>query len=699
MFDDPRAASTSLAPRSCLPSSGQGQLRTSARGQLRSRLLWLFLFILSAHASAQTWELRVCASSDNLPFSDRDERGFENRIAEILAEELGADLTYEWIPAGARNDHRLHLRRGECDVAVGVSDGAEGYLTTIAYYRSFPVFVYRADAPFEVASFDDEILRELKIGVLAGGGLRPEVAALAKRDLMANVVSFPWSGERRSPLAAPLEAVTAGTVDVAVLFGPVGSYFAERQEVSLEIVAAEPKLDLPFLNLVVSMAMGVRPGDDALRDLLSEAIVRRWDQVQEVLAEYDVPLEPLPRPSPSSGDGAARTDEIAEPAFGVGLVVPLPTGEIPLQADGQEQAGALALKGAVMAEEDRGPLSPRAAFEVLIGNAPSPEAARRTAERLVVADGAQALLGGYGRQAQSLAASAKALQVPFLNIGSSSKLLREEFCDGYTFHLEASDDIYLEALAQGISSAGYRRWFVVFPDNSAGRTLATSAREAVERLGGPSQVVGEAAVDGDSQFMEVVRAAEKEEADVLLALLDWRAQLDLAGFVVATGTEAMLTGLPVPVSQTRTFYYSLFRIGSNPLAPRLLRAAIWDASLQLAGAAELNEQYFERWGEPMEPPAWLAYVGVEILHEAARAAQSTHGADLVAFLSDPVVEFDIHKGVEASFDSTAHQLSQPLYLLRLNTEASSREDLLSDLEPREVQTAAGSGPGAAGECH
>jgi hypothetical protein len=43
-------------------------------------------------------ELRVCADPHNLPFSNQQGEGFENKIAELLAHDLNLKLSYTWYP-------------------------------------------------------------------------------------------------------------------------------------------------------------------------------------------------------------------------------------------------------------------------------------------------------------------------------------------------------------------------------------------------------------------------------------------------------------------------------------------------------------------------------------------------------------------------------------------------------------------------
>src|SRR5207248_2941012 len=80
-------------------------------------------------------ELRVCADPNNLPFSNRRREGFENRIAEIVARDLHAKLSYLWW-AQRRGFVRNTLSAGQCDLLVGVPSAFDRVRTSIPYYRS-----------------------------------------------------------------------------------------------------------------------------------------------------------------------------------------------------------------------------------------------------------------------------------------------------------------------------------------------------------------------------------------------------------------------------------------------------------------------------------------------------------------------------------------------------------------------------------
>jgi len=68
--------------------------------------------------------LRVCGDPGNMPFSERKEDGFENRIAAIIAEELKVKVRYYWLTQGP-GFVRNTLGTGLCDVIMGSASGGE----------------------------------------------------------------------------------------------------------------------------------------------------------------------------------------------------------------------------------------------------------------------------------------------------------------------------------------------------------------------------------------------------------------------------------------------------------------------------------------------------------------------------------------------------------------------------------------------
>ena len=232
--------------------------------------------------------LRVCADPDNLPYSNRAEAGFENRIARLVADELKASLTYAWQPLG-RGFVRKTLGSQLCDVFIGVPAGFERVLTTRPYYRSGYVFVNRAEAD-AVVSFDDPRLPQLRIGVqLIGNDLAatPPGYALARHGAIDRVVGYTIMGD--GPAAERIvHDLENGALDAALVWGPQAGYFAKHSARPLRITpaAAPPDTDMPF---EFAIAMGVAKTDRALRDDLDAVIAKRASDIAAILDDYGVP--------------------------------------------------------------------------------------------------------------------------------------------------------------------------------------------------------------------------------------------------------------------------------------------------------------------------------------------------------------------------------------------------------------------------
>ena len=237
--------------------------------------------------------LRVCADPNNLPFSNRKGEGFENRIAELVARDLGERVEYTWW-AQRRGFVRNTLNAGVCDVVMGTPAHADMMLTTAPYYRSTYVFVTRRNGGPHVASFDDPRLHALRIGVPVIGddyASTPPVHALVRRGLVGNIVGFSVYGDYGSPNppARLVEAVANGTVDVAIAWGPLAGYVALHSRVPLAITPAEQPPDLRVVPFAYDIAIGVRKADTTLRARLDSVLVRRGAAIDSILADYGVP--------------------------------------------------------------------------------------------------------------------------------------------------------------------------------------------------------------------------------------------------------------------------------------------------------------------------------------------------------------------------------------------------------------------------
>jgi len=245
-------------------------------------------------AGQQKPQFRVCADPENLPFSNRQMEGFENRIADLVAKEFGASPSYIWWGQRRgfiRNTMFATLKEQRCDIVIGVPEGYDLVLPTKPYYRSTYVFVYPKGKGLQIKSLDDPILKKIKIGVhLLGDDYTnpPPVHELAKRGIVDNVVGFDTFYSPQNPPSRIIDAVASGKVDAAIVWGPAAGYFVMHQRVPLEVVPVPSgKTDLPF---AFNMSMGVRPGDSALKAQLEKVLDKKQVEIAKILKDYGVPL-------------------------------------------------------------------------------------------------------------------------------------------------------------------------------------------------------------------------------------------------------------------------------------------------------------------------------------------------------------------------------------------------------------------------
>ena len=258
------------------------------------KLLALAALLLGSCDLIPERTITACADPNNLPFSDSAQRGFENRIASLVGSELGRPVSYTWW-AQRRGFARNTLNAGACDLIIGTASGAELMATTRPYYKSSYMFVSRHDRALGVRSFDDPALRHLKIGVqLVGDDFAntPPAHALANRGITKNVVGYMIYGDyaQAAPERRVVDAVERGDVDIAVVWGPLAGYLAQRSPVPLDLVPVSPRLDLPYLPFVFDIAMGVRRRDTTFRNQLDSIIQRRQPSIDSILTAYGVPL-------------------------------------------------------------------------------------------------------------------------------------------------------------------------------------------------------------------------------------------------------------------------------------------------------------------------------------------------------------------------------------------------------------------------
>ena len=238
-------------------------------------------------------EFKVCADQDNLPYSNDKGEGFENKIAEVLAADLGKELSYQfWHERFGFLRNTLNAKR--CDVIIGTNTTYDALDTTKPYYRAGHVWIYREDSGYDISSWDSP---DLKKGVIGLVDKSPVTQALNANGLMAN--ARPYRIQRdltRSP-GEPVEDVISGKIDVAIMWGPLGGYYAKQSDVDLVVVEI-PEYSTGNKKLqgktYWNISAGVRKREVERREMVEGAIFRNLDKIYAIMDEYGIPhTEPI----------------------------------------------------------------------------------------------------------------------------------------------------------------------------------------------------------------------------------------------------------------------------------------------------------------------------------------------------------------------------------------------------------------------
>ncbi len=250
--------------------------------------------------------LRICADPDNLPLSNDKGEGFENRIAELIGQTWHRPVEFAWWPV-RRGFFSRALNGRYCDVAITAPVGMDMALTTKAYFGSSYVIVTRQDRDLDIRTLDDPRLKTAKIGVNllnADAENTPPAMALSAHGVVGNLVGFTTfysaQGDRPEQI---IRAVEDGTVDVAIVWGPMAGYFARDAKVPLRLTPlTEDSLSgIPF---AYRFAMATRRRDRALRDSLQVVLDDKRTEIEAILKEFNIPLLPAETPKPKeSGTG------------------------------------------------------------------------------------------------------------------------------------------------------------------------------------------------------------------------------------------------------------------------------------------------------------------------------------------------------------------------------------------------------------
>lgn len=228
-----------------------------------------------------------CADPGNMPLSNDKLEGFQNKIALLAAEKLGAKPSFFWRPYLDRGLTRETFDNHECDVLLDMPVGIGSILLTKPIYRSTYVLAHRGDKGIDIGSLDDPKLRDLRIGVFQHSAMRQ---ALVKRGVpIADIHIITQDADLR-PEAQPwrqVQKVVDGGLDVAAVWGPFAGYVKSRGAPLALQPANLMEEDYP---LEFSLAMGIQKTDIVVKFMLDDALEAAKDDIQKVLQSFGVPL-------------------------------------------------------------------------------------------------------------------------------------------------------------------------------------------------------------------------------------------------------------------------------------------------------------------------------------------------------------------------------------------------------------------------
>ncbi|MBL8270045.1 substrate-binding domain-containing protein [Steroidobacter sp.] len=278
------------------------RLRLSAAISICMGLAGVALSAGSAAVADQSESiLRVCADPDNLPLSNRRGEGYENKIAEELARDLGRRVEYTFFPQRmgfVRNTLKQRdaaTKEFKCDVIIGVPKGYELTATTRPYMHSTYALVFAEhDGWKDVQTADDllklprEQLAKLHIGVF---GRSPGADWLLRNNLLEQAVMYaPQSGDPAENPAHTIENdLASGKIDAAIVWGPIAGFLVQRRNAA-PAWQSVPFLPDPAIKFDYEIAMGVRFGEKEWQSQLDAWIGAHQTRIDQILSSYRVPL-------------------------------------------------------------------------------------------------------------------------------------------------------------------------------------------------------------------------------------------------------------------------------------------------------------------------------------------------------------------------------------------------------------------------
>lgn len=235
-------------------------------------------------------EFKVCADPENMPFSNAKQEGFEDKIAQVLAQDLGKKLTFTYAYS-RQGFFRNTLGANRCDIVIGTTSDNDMMRTSKPYYRAGHVFVWRKDSNYTITDWTSADLRKGFIGVIDHS---PATIPMNDNNLIANARPYRIQRDLNLPSSFMIDDLAKGDIDIAIAWGPIGGYFAKQSKVPM-VVAPIPEYETQNAKgkEYWNISVGVRKKDKDRMAMIQGALDRNQAKIIKILDDYGIPHVPV----------------------------------------------------------------------------------------------------------------------------------------------------------------------------------------------------------------------------------------------------------------------------------------------------------------------------------------------------------------------------------------------------------------------
>lgn len=235
-------------------------------------------------------EFKVCADPENMPYSNNKQEGFEDKIAEVLAKDLGKKLAFTYAYS-RQGFYRNTLGANRCDVVMGTNSDSDLMRTSKPYYRAGHVYVWRKESNFNITDWSSPDLRKGFIGVVDHS---PATIPMDDNGLIANARPYRIQRDLNLPSSYMIDDLAKGDIDIAIAWGPIGGYFAKHSKIPMVVV---PTPEYETQNAkgknYWNISIGVRKKDKERMAMIQGALDRNQDKINKILDDYGIPHVPV----------------------------------------------------------------------------------------------------------------------------------------------------------------------------------------------------------------------------------------------------------------------------------------------------------------------------------------------------------------------------------------------------------------------